>query len=242
MKIKNWYLLFLIAFSFFLHPSCQDRFFDNPFDPNAGEVIFEVVSTILTPSYVPLGLTWDGSTLWNVDGYYDILYSLNRLTGDQVRTLSSPLSATTGIAYDGQDLWICSESYVDVYKINILNGEIQKRLNLQKGTFTDIEYCLGSLWLADYQSNKILRIDPETGEIMSSFPNPGIQVDGLAFDGSQFWISDSSTLTIYQLTIEGTVLKTFLSPGQSPLGLAFDGVYLWNVDGSGKIYQLRFKN
>ena len=242
MKTKSWHLLLFIAFSFFLHNSCQDRLFDNPFDPKAAEIIFEVVSTILTPSYMPLGLAWDGSTLWNLDGYNETLYSLNKLSGAQVRALTSPLPATTGIAYDGQDLWVCSESIVDVYKINLLNGDIQKRLNLQKGSFTAIEYGLGSIWLADYQSNKILRIDPETAEIISSFSNPGIRVDGLAFDGSDFWISDSSTLTIYQITTEGRVLRTFLSPGQSPRGLAFDGHYLWNVDGDRKIYQLRFQN
>lgn len=242
MKIKAWHLLFLIAFSFFPHLSCQDRLFDNPYDPLAGEIVFEVVSTILTPSYMPLGLTWDGSTLWNIDGYNDTLYSLNRLSGAQVRALTSPLRETTGVAYDGQDIWVCSESFVDVYRINLLNGEIQKRLNLQRGSFTAVEYGLDSLWLADSQSNKILRLDPETAEIISSFPNPGIRVDGLAFDGIDFWISDSSTLTIYQLTIEGEVLRTFLSPGQSPRGLTFDGHYLWNVGGDQKIYQLRIQN
>jgi hypothetical protein len=242
MKIKTWLLLLLIAFSLFPHPSCQDRLFDNPFDPRAGEIVFEVVSTILTPSYMPLSLTWDGSTIWNVDGYNETLYSLNRLSGAQVRALTSPLPATTGIAYDGQDLWVCSELSVDVYKINLLNGAIQKRLNLQRGSFTAIEYGLGSIWLADIQSNMILRVDPETAEIISSFPSPGVGVDGLAFDGTDFWISDSSILTIYQITTDGTVLRAFLSPGQSPRGLAFDGHFLWNVDGDQKIYQLRFQN
>ena len=79
MKIKTWLLQLLLAFSFFLPISCQDRLFDNPFDPKAGEIVFEVVSTILTPSYMPLSLTWDGSTVWNVDGYNETLYSLNRL-------------------------------------------------------------------------------------------------------------------------------------------------------------------
>ncbi len=242
MKIKGWHLLFLIAFSLFPHNSCQDRLFDNPLDPKAGEIVFEVVSTIFTPSFIPLSLAWDGSTIWNVDGYNETLYSLNRLSGAQVRALTSPLPATTGIAYDGQDLWVCSELSVDVYKINILNGEIQKRLNLQRGSFTAIEYGLNSIWLADIQSNTIIRVDPETAEVISSFPNPGVRVDGMAFDGSDFWISDSSILTIYQITTDGTVLRTFLSPGQSPRGLAFDGYYLWNVDGDQKIYQLRFQN
>ena len=64
MALKNWPLRLAIVFSFaFLH-CCQDRLFDNPFDPGAGEAVFEVVHTIQTPALVPLGLAWDGSHLW----------------------------------------------------------------------------------------------------------------------------------------------------------------------------------
>ena len=222
--------------------SCQDRLFDNPFDPDAGRVVLEVVNTILTMSYVPRGLCWDGSTLWNFDAYANTLYSLNRLSGTLVRSLSSPLPTTTGIAYDGQDLWICSNTSVDVYKVNILNGEIQKRLHLQRGSFTAIEFGQGALWLADALSNEILRVDPETAEVTGSFPNPGTLIRGIAFDGTSLWLSDPSSLTIYQTTVDGTVLRMFLSPGQSPLGLTHDGNFLWNVDGDQKIYQLRVQN
>ena len=162
MKIKGWIILFLTVLSFCFLFSCQDRLFDNPFDPDAGSVVLEVVNTILTSSFVPRGLCWDGSTLWNVDAYANTVYSLNRLSGALVRFLTSPLQTTTGIAYDGQDLWVCSDTSVDVYKISIFNGDIQKRLHLQRGSFTAIEFGLGSLWLADALSNKILRVDPET--------------------------------------------------------------------------------
>ena len=123
-----------------------------------------------------------------------------------------------------------------------MTGEIQKRLNLQRGSFTAIEFGLDMLWIADVLSNKILQVDPDTAEILSSFPNPGTRVDGLAFDGSYLWVSDMAMLTIYQLTLEGEVVRTFLSPGQSPRGLTFDGVFLWNVDGNQRIYQLKFQD
>ena len=139
-KIKVWPLLLAITFSILVFSSCQDRIFDNPFDPEAGEVVFEVINTIPTPALIPLGLAWDGSTIWNVDGYNETLYSLNRLNGSQVRSLTSVLQVTSGIAYDGHDLWVCSEAVVEVYKINLLTGDIQKRLNLQRGSLTAIEY------------------------------------------------------------------------------------------------------
>jgi hypothetical protein len=222
--------------------SCQDRIFDNPFDPDAGEVVFEVINTIPTPALIPLGLAWDGSTIWNVDGFNETLYSLNRLNGAQVRSLTSVLQVTSGIACDGYDLWVCSEALVEIYKINLLTGDIQKRLNLQRGSFTAIEYGNDGLWIADAQSNKVLRVDPDTAEIISSFMNPGTRVDGMAFDGAYLWVSDMATLTIFQMTLEGDVLRSYLSPGQSPRGLTYDGVFLWNADGNRRIYQLKFQN
>ena len=89
MNTKGWLFLSLLVFSFFSLQCCQDRLFDNPFDPQAGKILLEVVNTIFTAALVPQGLCWDGSTLWNVDYYTNTLYSLNRLNGNQVRALSS---------------------------------------------------------------------------------------------------------------------------------------------------------
>ena len=243
LTIRAWPLLSIFLFSLLVFPGCQDRIFDSPFDPEASEALFEVVNTILTPAAVPLGLAWDGNTLWNADGYTDILYSLNRLNGALVRSIASPQALLSGVTFDGEDLWICSEAGATIFKVGILTGGIQKRLDLQKGAFSALVYGSGgSLWIADSLSNKILQVDSLTGEILSTFANPGKRVDGMAFDGGALWLSDSTTLTIYQVTLQGGVLKTFLSPGQAPRGLAFDGFDLWNADGNQKIYQLRLKN
>jgi len=238
--IRKYHLRLLAVFSLILSAGCKDRLFDNPFDPQAGEIVFEIMNTVYTPAIAPRGMTWDGSTLWNVDGSGDTLLSLNASNGTLVRTLKSPLVNTTDIAYDGLDLWVCGESDVNVYRINVFSGDVQKRLNLQRGSFTAMEYGLGFLWLADAQSNKILKVNAETAEILASFPNPGVRASGLAFDGSHFWISDPRTLSIYETTLDGQVLRKYLSPGQSPQGLAFDGRFLWNVDANQKLYQLRF--
>ena len=116
----NLRLVFPCLISLALVSSCQDRLFNSPFDPDAGEGIFEVISTIVTPANEPRGLSWDGSTLWNVDGGANSLVSFNRFTGAPIRVLSSPLPDTTGIAFDGQDLWVCSRTVSYVYKINFI--------------------------------------------------------------------------------------------------------------------------
>ena len=229
-----------VAFSLLLPTACRDRLFDNPFDPDAGEAVFEVIQTLITPVSTPLGLTWDGSLLWNVDGTTNMIVGLSPANGAPVRTLASPLSGTTDAASDGSDLWICGERDTDVYKINGLNGDIQKRLSLQRGAFTACEFAQGSLWLADALSNKILRVDPETAQVLGSFDNPGTCVAGLAFDGIHFWISDPRTYSIYELDAAGNLLRKYLAPGPSPQGLAFDGRSLWNADANLRLFRLRF--
>ena len=231
----------LAAISLLVGAACQDRLFDNPLDPQAGEVIFEVGTTFFSPAAAPRGMTWDGTVLWNADASTGTLFGLSPINGTVVRTIKAPLSPVNDAAYDGADLWVCGEADVFVYKVNILNGAIQKRLNMQRGSFTACEFALGVLWLADAQANKILQVDPETGEVRGSFANPGTRAGGLAFDGARFWVTDAPTLSIYQLDAAGQLLRRYLSPGPSPQGLAFDGRFLWNADGNQRIYQLRFQ-
>ncbi|MCX6566453.1 MAG: hypothetical protein NTW38_08555 [Candidatus Aminicenantes bacterium] len=232
--------LSVVVFSLAAVPGCRDRLFDNPFDPDVGEVVFEVVQTLAAPVSSPLDLTWDGSLLWMVDGASGLIAGLNPASGALVRTLQPPFSATAGVASDGADLWVCGEGSTDVYRINVLNGDVQKRLSLQRGSFTACEYAQGSLWLADSLSNKILRVDPETAEVIGSFGNPGTRAAGLAFDGLHFWVSDPAAISIYELDSTGRLIRKFLSPGPSPQGLAYDGRFLWNADASLSLYQLRF--
>jgi hypothetical protein len=229
-----------VVFNCAVLPACRDRLFDNPFDPDAGEAVFEVAQTLTAPVASPRGLTWDGSLLWTVDESSNTLVGLNPGSGEIVRTLPSPVSGAADAAFDGADLWICGEGSADVYRINGFNGDIQKRLSLQRGSFEACEYAQGSLWLADALSNKIMRVDPETGEVLGSFANPGTRAAGLAFDGLHFWISDPVTISIYELDSAGGLLRKYLSPGPSPQGLAWDGLYLWNADANLHLYQLRF--
>ena len=139
IKTSGSRLLFVISLAF--AAACQNRLFDNPFDPAMGEVVFEVIATVYTPAFAPRGLTWDGTAIWNVDGANDSLYALNPANGTLIRSLRSPLPATTDLAYDGSDLWVCGEADANVYRIGIFNGDIQKRLNLQRGSFTALEYA-----------------------------------------------------------------------------------------------------
>lgn len=71
----------------------------------------------------------------------------------------------------------------------------------------------------------------QAGTVETSFPGPYRRPTGLAFDGSNLWVADLSSLMIYSIDpSSGRVLSSFAAPGSSPCGLAWDGKHLWCSD------------
>lgn len=102
----------------------------------------------------------------------------------------------------------------------------------------------GTLWLADHGNNgspssqKIYNITT-SGALISSFPSPNPSPNGLAFDGTDLWVSDSSSDLVWKVSTAGVALSSINPPGASPDGLAFDGTNLWvAVNGDLAIYQV----
>ncbi len=68
---------------------------------------------------------------------------------------------------------------------------------------------------------------------------PGPAPMGLAFDGTDLWVSDFETNRIYRLDADGEVAAEIPSPGFGPVDLAFDGTNLWCADfENGRAYGL----
>jgi hypothetical protein len=67
------------------------------------------------------------------------------------------------------------------------------------------------------------------GEVVSSFPAPGSQAGGLAFDGTHLWFADytNTSSTIYKMTTSGGYEGQWVKPWPYVMGLAWDGTYLW---------------
>ena len=69
------------------------------------------------------------------------------------------------------------------------------------------------------------------GTVLSSFAAPVVNsMSGLAFDGTNVWLTGQSTNTIYELDSLGNVISSFAGPATNPTGLTFDGTNLWVVD------------
>lgn len=60
-----------------------------------------------------------------------------------------------------------------------------------------------------------------------------VRQGGVAFDGTNIWVSHSSSDNVTKLQpSDGTVLGTFAA-GPSPKGMGFDGANMWIANGSG---------
>ena len=74
----------------------------------------QVVRSIPAPAYWPMGLTWDGEAIWNIDvkggiplaeSYNSVIYRLSPKDGTILKTVQAPTSRPRGLAWDGKYLW-----------------------------------------------------------------------------------------------------------------------------------------
>lgn len=70
------------------------------------------------------------------------------------------------------------------------------------------------------------------GDVVASFPAPGSNPGGLAWDGTYLWYADygsgtNQPSTIYKMTTTGSFLGQWVVNWPYAMGLAWDGTYLW---------------
>ncbi len=87
----------------------------------------------------------------------------------------------------------------------------------------------GFLWVADEGNKEILKLDAHNN-VIKRFPSPGDSPSGLAFDGRDLWVSDSSESKIYKISTEdGSVLAEYNSPIKVPTDLTWDCENIWII-------------
>ena len=228
----------LAAFSLLCLAACNDRLFDNPYDPNAEARAYELLSTLQSGGIAPLDLTFSGDALWVTDGRAQ-LAALNLNNGTLIRELEVAQPAA-GVAYDGKDLWLSVANSPQLELVNIINGARIRTLNLLRGDFGAMDYFSGRLYISDRLSNAILVVDPANGAIERSLPQPGSAIDGICHDGANVWTIDATQMKIFRLTESGATVNQYPAPSRLVAGLAFAGGFIWCGDRAGKIYKLRF--
>ncbi len=231
------YLSLLIIVSSLLI-SCRGRAFNNPYDPDKDERGYEILSIIdMEGGRSPFDLTFSGDSIWIIyEGSFPV--SFNYTSGSKIRELFTPPS--NGIAYDNTNLWIINSETLELINISIINGETIRTIRVPEGNYNFLEFRDPYIYTTDKLTNSVITIDPESGSIIDTFKSPSFSIDGLCFDGSNFWILERSETRIYVTDINGILINTFRTPTDTPSGLASGENVIWMGDQSGKIIKLRF--
>lgn len=159
----------------------------------------------------------------------------------------SPLSSITftgrqirGIAYESGLLWAThgppdSGNVVKIAKIDPSNGQILLQSNDLLWNGRGITVGAGALWVSDALADIVHKVDPTTLNEISSFPTPGSEPNGIAFDGSSLWLTDPWFQNIYQLDTSGTVISNFSIPNEFRTALEWEGAGMWTKTDTNKV-------
>jgi glutamine cyclotransferase len=101
----------------------------------------------------PMGLAWDGKSVWNVDPWDGAIYELDPATGAIKRSLPSPAPGACGLTWDGACLWL-TDAQTDglVYHIDATSGEVIRKFPGPGGKghqTTGIAWDGKNLWIHD---------------------------------------------------------------------------------------------
>lgn len=213
--LKNFYIVVTFVFLFVAFNY-----------PEASGQIGEMQSSFSTSGYSPTGLTWDGTSLWNIDYSSDRICRIDPETGIELQSFSSPGSQPAGLAWDGTHLW-CSDNNSDkIYKVDT-TGTVLNSFDVTS-TPRGLEFFNGYLWYVDSVLRKIYKINPNSGAVVDSIEAPSGANRGLAFDGKYLWCTDCGVDEMYKIDIaRKKVIMIIKSPAAYSYGLAWDGECVW---------------
>ena len=154
-------------------------------DVHTGAILQEVACP-----EVRTGLTYDGTSLWQMAGHPKRIRVINPADGQIVREIGQGEHAEGmgGLFVDGTSYWLGPEQ----------QGRIEQHAlgdNTVLATFGVVPSAEGisiigsTLWYTSYRQRLLAAIDLRTGEEMQRYQLPG-DPTGMCWDGTQVWYSD----------------------------------------------------
>jgi len=147
-----------------------------------------------SPGPSPVGLAWDGSHLWVVDGETRLLYLVDLATGESIRELGIEAEQPQSAAWDGESLWVLDEGADLILRLDPETGEKTGSIEAPRPdiegdwSYAGMTWDGRFLWVAISAGwcSSLNCIRPESGEIAVSF-FPQCNPRGLASDGEHLW-------------------------------------------------------
>ena len=191
--------------------------------------------------YAPTGLAWDGSNYWVPGGWATgnasllQIFKLDPLTGAKVDSIPAVSGWPGGITWDGVALWVSDYSGgPKLIAVDPADGSVNSSISVRYsslwgGIATDGTYLYYGI---NGDNDAIYKVDPTNGSHVDSLDMSGYNVNGLAWDGTALWISDSNVDSLYRIMMDGTLLDARPAPGSEPAGLTIASGTLMNLDRS----------
>jgi streptogramin lyase len=191
-------------------------------------------STAGLSSAGPQGVAFDGTNLWLcISSTTRRLYKIDT-TGGAISELSSftaPANGGTlrGIVFEAGFLWMSVSNPSMIYKINPATGLAVDSITSPGNEPRGITFSGGAMYCNDTTIDSVFSYNTTAGTWTSRFATPtpagGSTTNrfatGLTWDGSNFWIANSSGNYdhVYKLTPSGDPLLAFPGPNLGPAQL-----------------------
>src|SRR3990170_1578908 len=198
---------------------------------------YDVISYFQAPGpYGTWGLTWDGTNLWTTSSAPDgrnTIYHVDP-NGNILSQFEWNGGIVSGMTWDGQYLYLAALFEAKIYKMTP-DGNLVQTIQTPLEQVTGLAWNGASVWACDRPASSLkrslVRFDSNWNvaeTIVLSFPVR--LLDGLTWDGTDFFICDAYDGMIYKLTRQGELLWAFPGPGTNATELEWDGQYLWVSD------------
>ncbi len=179
-------------------------------------------------------------------GNYDLSVGTGNL---QLFLTQPPVDDPEGAAFDGTNLWVSNGtgsggSDASLFKINPADGSVLMSFDLPATTGGAIDDAEGlawdgtNIWVSADQD--IFKIDPTDGSLINMATLVGVDLQGLAFNGTHILAGDSNNDEILFINPATLVVDGVWDDlPDSPDGLTFDGTDVWFSDESSeRLYKI----
>ena len=154
-------------------------------DVHTGTILQEVACP-----EVRTGLTYDGTSLWQMAGLPKRIRVINPADGQIVREigLGEHAEGMGGLFVDGTSYWLGPEQEGMIEQHSLGDNTVLATFGVVPSA-EGISIVGSTLWYTSYRQRLLAAIDLRTGEEMQRYRLPG-DPTGICWDGTQLWYSD----------------------------------------------------
>lgn len=135
----------------------------------------------------PLGIVFDGANIWVANNAENSLSKLRTEDGETLHKYATG-AGPFALAFDGANVWVTCTTDGTVQKFRASDG-------LLLGTFPagpgprPILFDGTNIWVANFPDHTVTKLLAADGSVEATFAVPAAWANGLAFDGTNLWLT-----------------------------------------------------